>query len=48
MLPILQKVMAVDRPDAAFYLWPDVNGDDEVFVRELFRAPRTLEASAPS
>ncbi|MBS0613595.1 MAG: succinyldiaminopimelate transaminase, partial [Proteobacteria bacterium] len=38
VLPILSQVLAVDRPDAAFYLWPDVRGDDEVFVRELFRA----------
>jgi N-succinyldiaminopimelate aminotransferase len=42
VLPILQKVMAVDRPDAAFYLWPDVNGDDEVFVRELIRAKNVI------
>ncbi len=42
VLPILQKVMAVDRPDAAFYLWPDVNGDDEVFVRELFCAKNVI------
>jgi len=38
VLSILGQVLAVDRPDAAFYLWPDVRGDDEVFVRELFRA----------
>ena len=24
------------RPSGAFYLWVDVNGDDEVFTRELF------------
>lgn len=36
-LPILSPVLAVDRPDAAFYLWPDVDEDDEIWVRELFR-----------
>ena len=24
------------RPDGAFYLWPDVRGDDERFVRGLY------------
>ena len=37
VLPILSPVLDVERPDAAFYLWPDVQGDDEVFVRELYR-----------
>jgi N-succinyldiaminopimelate aminotransferase len=36
VLPILAPVLAVDPPDAAFYLWPDVGGDDELFVRDLF------------
>ncbi len=36
VLPILEPVLKVTRPDAAFYLWPDVAGDDEVFVRELY------------
>jgi N-succinyldiaminopimelate aminotransferase len=42
VLPILSQVMAVDRPDAAFYLWPDVAGDDEAFVRELYRHKNVL------
>ncbi len=36
VLPILEPVMQVTRPPAAFYLWPDVGGDDEVFVRDLY------------
>jgi N-succinyldiaminopimelate aminotransferase len=35
VLPILREVMAVDAPDASFYLWPKVV-DDERFTRELF------------
>jgi len=36
VLPILEPVMKVSRPDAAFYLWPDVGGDDQAFVRDLY------------
>jgi N-succinyldiaminopimelate aminotransferase len=36
VLPILGPVMNVEKPAGAFYLWPDVGGDDEVFTRELF------------
>jgi len=35
VLPILREVLAVDAPQAGFYLWPEV-GDDERFTRELF------------
>jgi N-succinyldiaminopimelate aminotransferase len=35
VLPILRTVMAVDAPDASFYLWPKVD-DDERFTRGLF------------
>jgi N-succinyldiaminopimelate aminotransferase len=35
-MPILAPVMKVEKPAGAFYLWPDVGGDDEVFTRELF------------
>jgi len=28
--------MDVTQPAGAFYLWPDVGGDDERFTRELF------------
>jgi N-succinyldiaminopimelate aminotransferase len=36
VLPILAPVMSVEKPAGAFYLWPDVRGDDEKFARELF------------
>jgi len=36
VMPILAPVMKVEKPAGAFYLWPDVGGDDEVFARELF------------
>jgi N-succinyldiaminopimelate aminotransferase len=36
VLPILASCMEVDRPDGAFYLWPDVRTDDERFVRDLY------------
>lgn len=36
VLPILSEVMQVERPGGAFYLWPDVGGDDEHFARDLF------------
>jgi N-succinyldiaminopimelate aminotransferase len=35
VLPILRDALAVDPPDASFYLWPKVP-DDERFTRELF------------
>jgi N-succinyldiaminopimelate aminotransferase len=36
VLPILQPVLDVERPEAGFYLWPRVDGDDEAFTRELY------------
>lgn len=36
VLPILEPVLDVREPDGAFYLWPDVHGDDETFTRDLF------------
>ena len=36
VLPVLQPVLDVVEPDGAFYLWPDVQRDDETFTRELF------------
>jgi N-succinyldiaminopimelate aminotransferase len=36
VLPILAAVMKVEKPAGAFYLWPDIGGDDERFTRELF------------
>ncbi|MFO1409646.1 MAG: succinyldiaminopimelate transaminase [Steroidobacteraceae bacterium] len=37
VLPILQPVLDVARPDGAFYLWPAVPGDDVAFARDLHR-----------
>ncbi len=37
VLPILQPVLDVARPEAGFYLWPKTPIDDETFARELFR-----------
>ncbi len=38
VVPLLRPVLDVDRPDAGFYLWARVPGDDdERFARELFR-----------
>jgi N-succinyldiaminopimelate aminotransferase len=36
VLPILASCLHVEKPDGAFYLWPDIGGDDERFVRELY------------
>ena len=36
VLPILAPCLDCARPEGAFYLWPDVRGDDERFVRDLY------------
>jgi N-succinyldiaminopimelate aminotransferase len=36
VLPLLTPLMSVERPAGAFYLWPQVGGDDENFARELY------------
>ncbi len=36
VLPILGAVLDVEKPAGGFYLWPDVQGDDERFARDLF------------
>ena len=36
VLPILGSVLEVAPPAGAFYLWPDVRGDDAQFARALF------------
>ena len=41
VLPILGRRCDLSRPGGAFYLWPDVGGDDEHFARELFATSRT-------
>jgi N-succinyldiaminopimelate aminotransferase len=35
--PMLKKVMQVDVPDAAFYLWAKVKGDDTAYAQKLYR-----------
>ncbi len=34
--PVLAEVLEVALPDAGFYLWAKVDGDDQAFARELF------------
>ncbi|WP_017906279.1 succinyldiaminopimelate transaminase [Pseudomonas asplenii] len=36
VLEILAPVLDVRRPDGSFYLWPNVQGDDAGFCRDLF------------
>ncbi len=36
VLPLLQDVLPVSRPSAAFYLWVQTPVDDETFARDLF------------
>ncbi len=36
VLPILQTVLPMERPDGGFYLWPQVGDDDTHFARELY------------
>ncbi|MGH8295719.1 MAG: succinyldiaminopimelate transaminase [Steroidobacteraceae bacterium] len=36
VLPILACGLDIEKPDGAFYLWPDVRGDDERFARGLY------------
>ena len=36
VLPVLGSCLQVAKPDGAFYLWPDVRGDDEQFARDLY------------
>ncbi|MFL1560192.1 succinyldiaminopimelate transaminase [Pseudomonas sp. O64] len=36
VLAILKPVLDVQSPDGGFYLWPNVNGDDAAFCRDLF------------
>jgi N-succinyldiaminopimelate aminotransferase len=39
VVPMLEQVLPVERPDAGFYLWARVpGGDDAAFVRDLFAA----------
>jgi len=36
--PMLAQVLDVALPDAGFYLWADVAGDDQTFARDLYAA----------
>jgi N-succinyldiaminopimelate aminotransferase len=36
VLEIIKPVMAVDKPEAGFYLWPNVDMNDEVFTQEIY------------
>jgi N-succinyldiaminopimelate aminotransferase len=36
VLPILQPVLPLERPDGGFYLWPQVGDDDTRFARALY------------
>ena len=36
VLAILKPVLDVQSPDGGFYLWPNVEGDDATFCRDLF------------
>ena len=42
VVPILEPVIDVKRPDAAFYLWASIGDDDEAFVRELYARKNVL------
>jgi len=42
VLAILQPVLKVDKPEAGFYLWPELPQDDEVFTRELYARENVL------
>ncbi len=37
VIPLLQDVLEVEKPDAAFYLWARVPGSDTEFARRLYR-----------
>jgi N-succinyldiaminopimelate aminotransferase len=38
VLPLLAPFWQVSEPDGAFYLWPEVGGDDQAFTRDLYAA----------
>jgi len=42
VLEILRPVLKVDKPDASFYLWPELPQDDETFTRELYARENVL------
>ncbi|EAQ67530.1 Aminotransferase, class I and II [Marinomonas sp. MED121] len=42
VLEILQPVMKVNKPDAGFYLWPQLEMDDEAFCQKLYQEEAVL------
>ena len=42
VLTILKPVLKVEKPDAGFYLWPELPQDDEIFARELYARENVL------
>lgn len=36
VLEILKPIMNVEKPEAGFYLWPDIGTDDEIFTRDIY------------
>ena len=36
VLDILKPIMNVDKPEAGFYLWPDIDMDDETFTHDVY------------
>ena len=36
VLEILKPIMNVDKPEAGFYLWPDIDMNDEIFTRDIY------------
>jgi N-succinyldiaminopimelate aminotransferase len=42
VLEILKPVLKVEKPEAGFYLWPELPQDDETFTRELYARENVL------
>jgi len=42
VLEILKPVLNVEKPEAGFYLWPELPQDDETFTRELYARENVL------
>jgi len=42
VLQVLEPVLKVARPEAGFYLWPELPQDDETFTRELYARENVL------
>ncbi len=42
VLEVLKPVLKVEKPEAGFYLWPELPQDDETFTRELYARENVL------